>query len=98
MRRAAILAGLLALSPTLFPALAHERPPGPQSPPGRGGAAIHQAQAHNPLDCYCRAQGRIFAPGEAICLRTPQGARMAECQMVVNVMSWGVTDRPCPDS
>ena len=61
---------------------------------------LQQAQApgHNPLDCYCRAPGRIFAPGETICLRTPEGARIAECQMAINVMSWGVTDRACPES
>ena len=35
---------------------AHERP------------AIHAAQApgHNPLECYCRAQGKMFAPGQAV--------------------------------
>jgi hypothetical protein len=59
---------------------------------------LHPAQSHDPLDCYCRAQGQIFAPGATICLRTPQGARMAECRMVINVMSWGLTDQACPDS
>ena len=70
------------------PALAHEP------------AAVQQAQApgHNPLDCYCRAQGRIFAPGESICLKTAAGGRIAECRMVINVMSWGITDRACPES
>ena len=84
MRRIALLAlGLFAA-----PALAHEPP------------RLHQTQGtpHNPLDCYCRAQGRIFAPGESICLRTSHGARMAECRMVTNVMSWGITERPCPES
>jgi hypothetical protein len=63
-------------------------------------AHVHRAQmpGHNPLDCYCRAQGRIFAPGESICLRTPEGGRMAECRMVTNVMSWSVTGKPCPES
>src|SRR3712207_1934996 len=107
MRSAVLLAVLLAASP----ALAHERPHGPQTPlPGDAGlhrahgqetplpgdTAFHRAQAHDPLDCYCRAQGRIFAPGAMICLRTPQGARMAECRMVINVMSWGFTEQPCP--
>ena len=70
------------------PALGHEPAP------------IHTAQAmnHNPLDCYCRAQGRIFAPGESICLKTAHGGRLAECRMVTNVMSWGITDRGCPES
>ena len=84
MRRAALLAlGLLAA-----PALAHE--------PARVQPA--QSPSHNPLDCYCRAQGRIFAPGESICLKTAQGGRLAECRMVTNVMSWGITDRACPES
>ena len=93
MRSAAMLAFFLALSP----ALAHERPHGPQTPV-HDGAAVYHAQAQNPLECYCRAQGRIFAPGETTCLRTAQGDRVAECQMVINVMSWGVTDTPCPES
>ncbi|HEX2137632.1 MAG TPA: hypothetical protein VHG30_17350 [Microvirga sp.] len=69
------------------PALAHE-------------PAVQHAQApgHDPLDCYCRAQGRIFAPGESVCLRTAEGGRIAECRMVINVMSWGITDRACPES
>ena len=57
-----------------------------------------QAMNHNPLDCYCRAQGRTFAPGESICLKTAEGGRLAECRMVTNVMSWGITERACPES
>jgi hypothetical protein len=64
-------------------------------------AAVGPAQAtgeHNPLDCYCRAQGRTFAIGEKVCLRTAEGPRVAECEMVLNVTSWGMTERPCPES
>ena len=64
-------------------------------------AAVRQTQAipgHNPADCYCRAQGRTFAVGESVCLRTAEGPRLAECQMVLNVTSWGMTERPCPES
>lgn len=63
-------------------------------------ALFHRAQTpgHNSLDCYCRAQGRIFAPGESICLRTSEGGRMAECRMVTNVMSWSITGKLCPES
>ncbi len=57
-----------------------------------------QAPGHNPLACYCRAQGKVFAPGETVCLRTTDGPRVAECGMVTNVMSWNVTERPCPES
>jgi len=78
----------LALLVLATPAWAHD--PGP----------VRQAQAtnHNPAECYCRAQGRLFAEGESICLRTAQGGRLAECRMVTNVMSWGITDRACPES
>ena len=70
------------------PAGAHERPV----------SQTVQAQAHNPLECYCRAQGRMFAPGEKVCLRTAEGPRLAQCQMEINVMSWSITDAPCPET
>lgn len=57
-----------------------------------------QTPGHNPIDCYCRAQGRTFAPGETICLKTAEGPRVAQCQMAINVMSWSITSRPCPES
>jgi hypothetical protein len=84
MRMAAAILGALAWTS----AAAHEPAP------------LHQAQApgHNPLDCYCRAKGRIYAPGESICLRTGEGPRLAECRMVTNVMSWSDTGRSCPES
>lgn len=57
-----------------------------------------QAHDHNPLDCYCRGQGRIFAPGEKICLMTAEGPRLAQCEMEINVMSWRITQTPCPQA
>jgi hypothetical protein len=62
------------------------------------GAQHAQAPGHNPLDCYCRAQGRMFAPGETICLKTSDGPRLAQCRMEINVMSWAITSRPCPEA
>ncbi len=64
------------------------------------GAQVRHAQAphHNPLDCYCRAQGRMFAPGERVCLKTAEGSRLAECRMEINVMSWSITEIPCPET
>jgi hypothetical protein len=61
---------------------------------------FHPAQmpGHNPLDCYCRAEGRMFAPGEKVCLRTANGPRLAQCGMEINVMSWSVTEVPCPET
>jgi hypothetical protein len=57
-----------------------------------------QMPDHNPLDCYCRAQGRMFAPGEKVCLKTANGPRLAQCGMEINVMSWSVTEIPCPET
>lgn len=89
MVRLVLIAGVAALAwPTV--AAAHD--------PNRQHRHFAQAPGHDPLDCYCLAQGRRFAPGELICLRTPQGGRMAECRMEINVMSWGMTERACPES
>ena len=73
----------------LAPANAHERPALPQQA---------QAPDHNPLECYCRAQGKMFAPGEKVCLKTAEGSRLAQCRMEINVMSWSVTETPCPET
>jgi len=62
------------------------------------GAQHTQAPGHNPLDCYCRAAGRMFAPGETVCLKTSDGPRLAQCQMAINVMSWNITSQPCPEA
>lgn len=84
MRSAVVLLSLLAAAP----ALAQEQSAHSQA----------QAPASPSLDCYCRAQGQFFAEGERICLKTAEGPKIAECKMVTNVMSWGITERPCPES
>jgi hypothetical protein len=83
MRSVVVFLGLMAA-----PVSAHE-PPVPQTA---------QAPAHNPLDCYCRAQGKMFAPGEKVCLKTAEGPKLAQCQMEINVMSWSITETPCPET
>ncbi|WP_210485098.1 hypothetical protein [Microvirga antarctica] len=57
-----------------------------------------QAARSPHADCSCRAQGRMFAYGERVCLRTPDGPRMAQCAMSTNVTNWALTAEPCPDS
>jgi hypothetical protein len=84
MRSVVVLLGLIVASP----ASAHDRPM----------AQTAQVPDHDPLECYCRAQGRMFAPGEKICLKTAQGPRLAQCGMEINVMSWSLTDTPCPEA
>ena len=85
MRSVVFVLGLMVLST----AGAHERPVLPWQV---------QAPTHNPLDCYCRAQGRMFAPGEKVCLKTADGPRLAQCRMEINVMSWSLSEAPCPES
>ena len=85
MRSVVVVLGLMVLAP----AAAHERPVAPQAV---------QAPGHNPLECYCRAQGKMFAPGEKVCLRTAEGPKLAQCMMEINVMSWSITETPCPET
>jgi hypothetical protein len=56
------------------------------------GAAIGPASA----DCTCRARGVVATHGETLCIRTPEGVRLARCEKVTNVASWKFLDGPCP--
>ncbi|WP_414473483.1 hypothetical protein [Microvirga sp. M2] len=67
-------------------------------PAGTPAAQSAQAPDHNPLDCYCRAQGRMVPQGETVCLKTADGPRLAQCRMEINVMSWNITSTPCPEA
>jgi hypothetical protein len=49
-------------------------------------------------DCTCRAQGRNFEQGQAICLSTPNGLRVATCGMVLNNSAWEFSQTPCVTS
>ena len=49
-------------------------------------------------ECYCRAQGKMFALGESACLKTSEGPRVAQCGMVLNNTSWRFTAQPCPET
>jgi hypothetical protein len=55
------------------------------------------AQAPEPL-CFCWSDGRKIAEGATACIRTSQGRRLASCGRVINMMSWQVTENPCPES
>jgi hypothetical protein len=83
----ALLAALLFSSATAAragePAIAIEPP--------------RMAQAPEPL-CFCWNEGRKIAEGAASCIRTTQGRRLAQCGRVINMMSWQVTEAPCPES
>jgi hypothetical protein len=45
--------------------------------------------------CRCRANGRSYELGERVCLKAPNGYRMAECRMVQNVTSWMFGSEDC---
>lgn len=55
------------------------------------------AQAPEPL-CFCWNDGRKIAEGATSCIRTTQGRRLAACGRVINMMSWQVTESPCPET
>lgn len=48
------------------------------------------------VPCTCRYKGEDFGLGASICMKSPDGLRMATCQMVLNNTSWQVTSTPCP--
>ncbi|MBA3520647.1 MAG: hypothetical protein H0T75_24095 [Rhizobiales bacterium] len=48
--------------------------------------------------CKCRAKGVIAAEGQTLCIRTPEGPRLARCGKVSNVASWTFLDGPCPQA
>jgi len=55
--------------------------------------SLAQAQS---VSCTCRYKGEKYGIGESICLKSPQGLRMATCEMVLNNTSWQFSDAPCP--
>ncbi|MEM9633124.1 MAG: hypothetical protein AAGA50_17465 [Pseudomonadota bacterium] len=53
------------------------------------------AQSQN-VSCTCRYQGEDYGLGESICLKSPNGLKMATCEMVLNNTSWQISNAPCP--
>ncbi len=49
-------------------------------------------------DCTCRYFGVNYRLGETVCLRSPEGPRLARCSMVLNNTTWETLDRSCPTS
>lgn len=71
-----------------------------QSTLAQGAIALdppRQAQAPEPF-CFCWADGKKVPEGTSACIRTTQGRRMAACGRVQNLMSWAVSETPCPES
>jgi len=53
------------------------------------------AYAQN-ISCTCRYKGSDYGIGESICLKSPNGMKMATCSMVLNNTSWKFSNAPCP--
>lgn len=49
-------------------------------------------------DCRCRARGVVASEGQTLCVRTPEGVRLARCGKVSNVASWTFLQGPCPQA
>lgn len=49
-------------------------------------------------DCTCRYFEVNYRLGETVCLRSPEGPRLARCSMVLNNTTWETLDRSCPTS
>lgn len=47
-------------------------------------------------DCICRYDGGTVEVGLTACIRTPNGERLARCDMVINNPSWTFLEAPCP--
>jgi hypothetical protein len=54
------------------------------------------AFADGPIPCTCRAAGTSHALGAVVCLKTPDGPRLARCERVLNNTSWTPLATPCP--
>ena len=48
--------------------------------------------------CTCRAKGVVASEGQTLCIRTPQGPRLARCDKVSNITSWTFLSGPCPQA
>lgn len=61
------------------------------------GGRLPDAQPRPPL-CTCRFRGENVALGSRRCLVTPEGPRMAECVLELNVTSWRTGPDRCPEA
>lgn len=86
--RVALLA--LVVAAALTPARAQERALSDIAAATRETAAAPE--------CTCRANGRNYALGARICLRTPEGPRLFSCGMELNNTSWQRERDACPES
>lgn len=48
------------------------------------------------IKCECRYFGNYVPVGSKICINTPEGARMAKCEMMLNNPTWQFEEGECP--
>lgn len=48
------------------------------------------------IDCTCRFGGENFQLGDIVCLKGPDGPRLAQCDMMLNNTSWRPLSEGCP--
>jgi hypothetical protein len=53
------------------------------------------APARAGAPCTCRYFGQRLELGAQVCLRTPQGLRVARCGLELNNTAWKITKTPC---
>jgi len=69
-------------------------------PGGTGGISLADGSSgvRARPDCTCRYFGVKYRIGETVCLRGPDGPRLARCSMMLNNTTWETLDRSCPTS
>ena len=58
-------------------------------------ATVAKAPVPEPPPCTCRGRGGDMALGDQLCLRTPDGWRVATCVRAQNVTSWQAGEESC---
>lgn len=46
-------------------------------------------------ECNCLYNNQRYEQEDTVCMRTPQGLRMARCGMLDNIAWWEMLDEPC---
>ena len=64
---------------------------GPVVAQDQTGAGIKLAKKN----CTCRFMGKKFGLGVMVCIKTPNGPRLARCELNLNNTSWKTTSSPC---
>jgi hypothetical protein len=104
LRRVAMLAAgsALALSMPAIAVRAQTATPPPNSGPPPATSQWQTSPFHGVIGgdgkvipCRCLFRGTAYRLGEKVCMNTPQGTVMTECDLQQNNTSWVPTSEPC---